>query len=210
MLRAINLLQSLLMLNLLLYWTIYIEATPQRDFVINTYATPLYSALGEPTLLINIPTLFTKRHRWLNTRIRYYSNTSASYNITTTAILVCGDVHPNPGPTPIKQSGTKLNCLRTLYLNARSLKAVVESTDDGGKRIPKLNIFQNLVYLEQYDIICVCETWLNHLILDNEILPGYTIYRKDRHDNARGGGVLIAVKNEIRSSRRASFEGAQN
>ena len=68
------------------------------------------------------------------------------------------------------------------------------TTDDGGKRIPKLNIFQNLVYLEQYDIICVCETWL---ILDNEILPGSTIHRKDRHDNARGGGVLIAVKNEI-------------
>ena len=119
-------------------------------------------------------------------------------------------MHPNPGPTPIKQRGTKLNCLRTFYLNARSLKAVVESTDDGGKRIPKLNIFQNLVYLEQYDIICVCETWLNDLILDNEILPGYTIHRKDRHDNARGGGVLIAVKNEIRSSRRTSYEGAQS
>ena len=55
-----------------------------------------------------------------------------------------------------------------------------------------------------------CETWLNDLILDNEILPGYTIHRKDRHDNARGGGVLIAVKNEIRSSRRTSFEGAQS
>jgi hypothetical protein len=40
------------MLNLLLYLTIYIEASPQRDFVINTYATPSYSALGEETYVI--------------------------------------------------------------------------------------------------------------------------------------------------------------
>ena len=50
--------------------------------------------------------------------------------------------------------------------------------------------------------------WLNDLILDNEFLPGYTIHRKDRHDNLRGAGVLVAVKNDLRSSRRASLEGA--
>ena len=146
MLRAINLLRSSFILNLLLYLTIYIEATPQRVLVIITYGTPSHSALGEPTLLNKIPTSFTKRHRWLKTRprIQYYSNSSASYNATTSAILVCGDVHPNPGPTPFKQSGTKVSCLRTLFLNARSLKAVVESPDDAGKRISKLKYFKIL------------------------------------------------------------------
>jgi hypothetical protein len=62
-----------------------------------------------------------------------------------------------------------------------------------------LTIFQNLVYL----IVCVCET------LDNEILPGYTIHRKDRRDNMRGGGVLVAVRNELRSSRKL-WEGEQS
>ncbi|CAB4017255.1 Hypothetical predicted protein, partial [Paramuricea clavata] len=119
-------------------------------------------------------------------------------------ILACGDVHPNPVPalsSSRKQVGAKLNSLRALYLNARSLKATAESTDKA-KKTSKLTILQNLVYLEQYDIVCVCETWLNELILDNEILPGYTIHRKDRHGNMRGGGVLVAVRNELRSSRR--------
>ena len=44
-----------------------------------------------------------------------------------------------------------------------------------GSRISKLVLFQNLVYSEQFDIVCVCETWLHEGVLDNEILQGYTI-----------------------------------
>ena len=44
----------------------------------------------------------------------------------------------------------------------------------------------------------VSETWLTSSIWDNEILPhGFTIYRNDR--KTRGGGVSIAVKNNIPS-----------
>jgi hypothetical protein len=55
--------------------------------------------------------------------------------------------------------------------------------------------FQNLVYTEDSDIVCVNETWLREDTgPDNlEILhSGYTIFRKDR--KSRGGGVLLAVK----------------
>ena len=46
------------------------------------------------------------------------------------------------------------------------------------------------------DIFCITETWLNSRVLDNEFVPqGYTVYRAYR----RGGGVLIAVCNNIRS-----------
>ncbi|CAB3993580.1 Hypothetical predicted protein [Paramuricea clavata] len=63
----------------------------------------------------------------------------------------------------------------------------------------------------QYDIVCVCETWLNDFILDNEILPGYTIHRKGRRDNMRGGGVHnVAVRNELRSSKKLLLEGEQS
>ena len=54
--------------------------------------------------------------------------------------------------------------------------------------------FQDLVYSENPDVVCVNETWLNKDISDSEILhSGYTIYRKDRANRA-GGGVLIAIK----------------
>ena len=55
--------------------------------------------------------------------------------------------------------------------------------------------FQDLVYSEDNDIICVTETWLNSDISNSEILnEGYEIFRKDRE--SRGGGVLVAIKEE--------------
>ena len=96
--------------------------------------------------------------KWLKSRIQYYSNTSASYNLTTTAILACDDVHPNPGPALSsfrKQVGTKFNSLRASYLNARSVKATAESLDDRAKKTSKLNILQNLV-LSNSTISYVC------------------------------------------------------
>ena len=48
------------------------------------------------------------------------------------------------------------------------------------------------------DICCVCETWLNSDILNNEILPtSYKLFRKDRADGY--GGILIGVKCNIPS-----------
>ena len=64
------------------------------------------------------------------------------------------------------------------------------------KTIYNLNRFQDLVYAESSDVVCVNETWLNKDILDSEILHSdYTIFRKDRV-NRSGGGVLLAVKAE--------------
>ena len=65
--------------------------------------------------------------------------------------------------------------------------------------VNKLSKFQAFVYSTNYSIICVSETWLSNHIFDNEILPnGCTIYRKDRC--SRGGGVLIAIKDDFTSS----------
>ena len=69
------------------------------------------------------------------------------------------------------------------YLNIRSL-------------VNKLSLFQAYVYLFNFDVICLSETWLSESVFDQEILPtNYSIYRKDRP--SRGGGVLIAVKDTI-------------
>ena len=58
--------------------------------------------------------------------------------------------------------------------------------------------FQDLAFVENLDIIRVTETWLNDNISNNEIIPtGYNIIRKDRSSGKRGGGVLIALRNNI-------------
>jgi exonuclease III len=64
-----------------------------------------------------------------------------------------------------------------------------------GNNLTDTNIerFQNLVYSEDPDIVCVNETWLNEDIKNSEILhSGYNIFRNDRE--SRGGGVLLAIK----------------
>ncbi len=62
----------------------------------------------------------------------------------------------------------------------------------------KLTYFQSLVYSKSVDCFCVTESWLSSNIGDSEILPSnYKLYRCDREE--RGGGVLIAVSDQIPS-----------
>ena len=80
-----------------------------------------------------------------------------------------------------------------MALNARSLKSF-HRDPESKTAVCNLERFQNLVYNENSDVICVNETWLTNEVRSKEILhAGYTIYRKDRA-NRCGGGVLIAIK----------------
>jgi exonuclease III len=86
-----------------------------------------------------------------------------------------------------------------LYLNARSIKAFVPLDDDPSRKVCKMSILQELVYSNDYDIICLCETWLNDSVLNNELLPGYSIHRRDRQAQI-GGGVLVAVRTNMKAA----------
>ena len=100
-------------------------------------------------------------------------------------ILLAGDIATNPGPAC---NSTSLRCLS---FNAQSLGSHNFTTSN-------LKSFQDLVYGENLDVITITETWLNDKIFDNEILPnGYNIIRKDRPGKKRGGGVLIALRENI-------------
>jgi hypothetical protein len=63
-----------------------------------------------------------------------------------------------------------------------------------------------------YDIIVLCETWLNCTIYDSELFcDRYVVYRRDRetsgfHQYKSGGGVLIAVSKKISSRRLPHLE----
>ncbi len=95
--------------------------------------------------------------------------------IITFLLMCCGDIHPNPGPI-------QLNELKIIHLNVRSIR-------------DKLDILQ--AELEQYDIICLTETWLHAKIKTSDIIiPGFhPPFRKDR--TTRGGGVAVYVKNNL-------------
>jgi hypothetical protein len=65
-----------------------------------------------------------------------------------------------------------------------------------------LKSFQDLVYADNLDLILVTETWLNHNFTNNELLPkGYHVIRKDRAADKRGGGVFIALREDIAYNR---------
>ena len=103
-------------------------------------------------------------------------------------ILLAGDIATNPGP-PQASNGYNIQCL---YLNARSL-------------INKTNELQTLAI--DIDLLAITETWLKPENLDSEILPGndFNIHRRDRTGRI-GGGVLLAVRENIPSMRRQDLE----
>ena len=117
-------------------------------------------------------------------------------------ILLAGDKATNPGPVC---NSSSLG-LKVLYFNARSLKALVHPNGDNSVKICKISLLQQLTYSGNYDVVCVCETWLNNSILSSEILPNYgSVFRCDRVGRI-GGGVLVAVKTGIQVTRRHDLE----
>ena len=62
----------------------------------------------------------------------------------------------------------------------------------------KTALFDTIIDQEEPDIILGTESWLNYSVNSSEIFPPeYTIFRKDRENDARRGGVFIAVKEGI-------------
>ena len=114
-------------------------------------------------------------------------------NFVVGLLLLCGDVACNPGPMGSSESIPVIKCMVSNTQSLKSLKKVVNS--DGSKALAcNLHQFQDLVYSEDMDVVCVNETWLNESIDNSEILKdNYIIFRKDRSHN-RAGGVLVAIK----------------
>ena len=115
-------------------------------------------------------------------------------------ILLTGDVATNPGPCSSTQNGLKI-----IYLSAKSLKAFVSSDEGFPCKISKITLLQQLIFGSSYDVVCICETWLNNAVLNGELLPGYNIFRKDRTGKI-GGGVLVAIKLELEVLHRPDLE----
>lgn len=60
-----------------------------------------------------------------------------------------------------------------------------------GLRSTKLNILREQCATEDIFTICLCETWLDSSICDEEVgIPGYQLYRCDRKSRSRGGTAI--------------------
>ena len=107
-------------------------------------------------------------------------------------LLLCGDVATHPGPTTSSRS---IGCM---VINAQSLKSLNKIKNPAGETIDianNLHRFQDLVYSEDPDIVCVNETWFNETITNEEVLhSGYTIYRKERTETT--DGFCCSIKEE--------------
>ena len=100
---------------------------------------------------------------------------------------------------------SQIEALNALYLNARSLTAFIPSNTDGTSKQCKIALLQYLVCSAAYDIVCICETWLNATVLGSELLPGYPIFRRDRVGKI-GGDVLVAIRDNLHATRRFDLE----
>lgn len=86
-----------------------------------------------------------------------------------------------------------MDFLKIYYQNVRGLRSKCREV--------KINILNN-----DHDIYILTESWLNDSVFDGEIFDSrYTVYRRDRNA-MNGGGVLIAVSNDIISHRMTMWE----
>ena len=92
-------------------------------------------------------------------------------------LLLCGDIHPNPGPVSNQK-------LRIVHCNCASLQK-------------KAHLIE--AELNTFDIITVSETWLYKDFNPDKItIEGYyPPVRKDREDGTAWGGVAIYVRNNL-------------
>jgi hypothetical protein len=109
-----------------------------------------------------------------------------------TLILLCGDIHLNPGPNTKSITNLKL-----CHCNIRSI-----ATD-----LSKLDHIRSS-FVPEFNLICLTETWLSDRNpTTNYILNGYQIpFRRDRMDNSGYGGIMVWAADHINIRRRSDLE----
>ena len=100
------------------------------------------------------------------------------------SLLLCGDIHPCPGPRhTVDYSKLRKRGIHFIHLNIRSL-------------LPKIDEVRLQARDSNASCILLTETWLDESVCDAEVnIDGYTIQRKDR--NRQGGGVCIYIRNDF-------------
>ena len=118
------------------------------------------------------------------------------YLVIQTLLARSGDIHVNPPPE-------KNNELKICHLNARSIAS--RDTEFRCLQGKLEEIEPTLCNDNNYNAICMTETWIDDTILDADIgVPDFQIDRRDR--NRHGGCVAVYTHNNIHAIRRADLE----
>ena len=115
-------------------------------------------------------------------------------SVSALAILLSGDVCPNPGwtYTTLNRPGLKIG-----HLNIRSLP----------KHLDELKI---LLQDNPFDLLCLNETWLNSTWTDAELqIEGYNLIRTDRFNQQRGGGTAIYYTTKLTGHQRLDLNSSE-
>ena len=102
-------------------------------------------------------------------------------------LMLCGDVSPNPGP------------MKFCHLNDRLILSGVDLDTHIEDQYSLLDdIYECLVYINEFDVIAISETWLKDSVREDALdLAGYQMpLMKNR--NARGGGCYVICKGSHR------------
>ena len=121
-------------------------------------------------------------------------------------VLLCGDIHPQPGPyTTIRRDGednTSRPTKRTARQTTKSPKSLVTIAHLNVRSIAsRENFYLVRQTVSDYDIFTISETWLDLSTCDTDIhIPGYMLFRQDRGTHKKGGGLVVYVKNTYKAS----------
>ena len=98
------------------------------------------------------------------------------------------------GKTTHKTNKVRPRSLRLLVINCQSIKAKRES-------------LATCIDTHQPHIVIGTESWLDNTIFNSEIFPAnFTAFRKDRDSNKGGGGVFIALRNDLIGTHQIKFD----
>jgi exonuclease III len=112
-------------------------------------------------------------------------------------ILRSGDVHPNPG------SVFEDKALTISHANVESLY-LLSDTDYPRRKIDEIESI--LINDLKSDIVCISETWLKPLVLDEKVdIAGFKFRRKDRLEY-RSGGAGMYISDYLPNRRADEYE----
>ena len=106
-------------------------------------------------------------------------------------LLCCGDVEKNPGP--------KYSSLKSYHWNLNGVTAHDSI---------KTSLLQAYIIQNNYDIICLSETFLNSSIQTNDdriSIDGYNLIQADHTCDSKRRGVCIYTKNIFHRSNETTF-----